>query len=188
MILLAAGLVLFIGVHLLPVATRLRARLLGALGEGRYKMAFSIAAAVGLIAIVAGWWLAGPGRPLFTPSPLAQRGAPYAMVVAFILLATSHAPSHLRAALRHPMLIGVMIWSLVHLCANGDTRGTLLFGAFLAFAIVDLVSAVSRHAVASFEPRARADVISIVGGTLVALLVMALHRVVFGHAVVPFSL
>jgi uncharacterized membrane protein len=185
--LLAAGLVVFIGIHLVPVVTPLRARLSGALGEGRYKIAFSIAAAVGLVAIVAGWWRAGPGQQLFGPSPLAQHVAPYAMVVAFILLATSHAPSHLRAAVKHPMLIGVMIWSLVHLFANGDTRGTLLFGAFLAFAIVDLVSAAARHAVARFEPRARADVISVVAGTLVALLVMAFHRVLFGHAVVPFS-
>jgi len=186
--LLAAGLVVFIGIHLLPVVPAARTRLREAMGEGRYKIAFSIAAAVGLVLIVAGWWLAGPGEPLFAPSPLAQRAAPYAMIVAFILLATSHTPSHLRAAVKHPMLIGVIIWSLVHLFANGDSRGTLLFGALLAYGIVDLVSAVARHAAASFEPRARADVVSVVAGTLVALLVMAFHRVLFGHAIVPFSL
>jgi uncharacterized membrane protein len=107
--------------------------------------------------------------------------------VAFILLASSHSPSHIRAAVKHPMLCGVIIWSLVHLFANGDTRGTVLFGALLAYAIVDLVSAVRRHAVATFEPRTRADVISVVAGTVAALLLMTFHRVLFGHAVVPFS-
>ena len=188
MIVLAAGLVLFLGIHLVPVLQPLRARLRGALGEGRYKLGFTVASAVGLALIIAGWWMAGPGSPLFAPSPLAQRAAPYAMVLAFILLASSHSPSHIRATVKHPMLIGIVIWSLVHLFANGDTRGTLLFGAFLAYAIVDLMSAVARGATATFVPRARADVISIVGGTAVALLVMWLHRVIFGHAVVPFSL
>jgi len=187
MTLLIVGLALFLGVHLVPVLQPLRARLRTALGEGGYKIAFSLVSALGLVLIVAGWWVAGPGAPLFAPSPLAQRAAPYAMIAAFILLASSHMPAHLRAAVQHPMLVGVIIWSLVHLFANGDARGTLLFGSFLAFAIVDLVSAVARRAVATFEPRARADVISIVAGTAVALLVMAFHRVIFGHAVVPFS-
>jgi len=109
------------------------------------------------------------------------------MTLAFILLASSHAPAHLRAAVRHPMLIAVMLWSIVHLFANGDTRGTILFAAFLGWALVDLVSVVRRRAVATFEPRWRADLIAIVAGTLIALLVMTFHRVLFGPAVVPFS-
>jgi uncharacterized membrane protein len=185
--LLAAGLVLFLGIHCVPMVQPVRSRLAQAWGEPRYKTVFSLVSAVGLVAIIAGWWAAGPGRPLFAPSPLAIAIAPYAMTIAFILLATSHSPSHLRAALRHPMLLGVILWALVHLLANGDTRGTLLFGAVLAFALVDLGSAIARHAGPTFQPRLRADVISVVAGTVVALLVMTLHRVLFGHAVVPFS-
>jgi len=188
MILLAAGLAVFIGIHLVPVVPAVRARLRDGLGEGGYKIAFSVAAALGLALIVAGWWAAGPGRPLFAPSPVAQRLAPYAMVVAFILLASSHTPSHIRASVRHPMLIGVIVWALVHLFANGDSRGTLLFGTLLAYAVVDLVSATARGAVATFEPRARADVVSVVAGTVAALVVMLFHRMLFGHAVVSFSL
>jgi uncharacterized membrane protein len=187
MTLLAAGLVLFLGIHCIPMLRPVRNRLALAWGEPRYKTLFSIVSAVGLVAIIAGWWEAGPGRPLFAPSPLAIAVAPYAMTLAFILLATLHSPSHLRAAVRHPMLLGVIVWSFVHLLANGDTRSTLLFGAVLAFALIDLASAVARHASATFEPRLRADVISVVAGTAMALLVMAFHRVLFGHAVVPFS-
>jgi uncharacterized membrane protein len=109
------------------------------------------------------------------------------MVLVFILLASSHNPSHIRASVRHPMLLAVILWAIVHLFANGDARGTLLFGALLAYAVVDLVSAVRRHAYTPFAPRARADVISIVAGSVIALLLMIFHRLLFGPAVVPFS-
>jgi uncharacterized membrane protein len=187
MTLLAVGLVLFLGIHLVPVLVPVRARVYAAWGEARYKTLFSVASGVGLALIVWGWWVSGPGSQLFAPFPLAIRAAPYAMTLAFILLASSHSPSHLRAAVKHPMLIGVIVWSLVHLFANGDARGTLLFGAFLAWSVVDLVSSIARNAVKTFEPRWRADVISVLAGTVVALLVMTFHRVIFGHAVVPFS-
>jgi uncharacterized membrane protein len=186
--LLVAGLVLFLGLHTLPMAQAARGRLVVAWGEKRYKGAYSLLALVALVVIVLGWRSAGPGPQLFAPSALAIRLAPYMMIVAFILLATSHSPSHLRAAVRHPMLVGVILWATVHLLANGDARGTLLFGALLAYAVVDLVSVINRHAVAVFEPRLRADVISMIAGTVIALLVMTFHRVLFGPAVVPFSI
>ena len=182
-----AGLVLFLALHTLPMAPATRGRVVGAWGEPRYKIAYSILAAIGLVMIVLGWRAAGPGPQLFAPSPVAMRIAPYVMVVVFILLASSHSPSHLRATVKHPMLIGVIIWATLHLAANGDARGTVLFGAFLAYSVVDLVSVTRRRAVAVFEPRWRADIIAVVAGTIVALLVMTFHRVLFGPAVVSFS-
>ena len=187
MALLVTGLVLFLGVHALPMATAARQRLFVAWGERRYKLTYTAIAVVGLVLIVLGWRRAGPSEQLFAPFPLAIALAPYVMTVAFILLASSHSPSHIRATVKHPMLIGVILWSFVHLLANGDARGTLLFGALLVYSVVDLVSVIRRGAVAVFEPRVRADVISIVAGVVIALLVMTFHRVFFGPAVVPFS-
>ena len=85
------------------------------------------------------------------------------------------------------MLLGLLLWSTVHLLANGDRTGTVLFGAFLAWAIVDLVSAVGRGAVKSFVPSARHDLIAVTGGTAVALVVMTFHRILFGVPVVAFG-
>src|SRR5690349_25035864 len=104
----ASGLVLFLGIHLVPVLVPLRSRLSAAAGEARYKIAYSVVSALGLALIIYGWWIAPHGPQLFAPSPVAVRLAPYAMIVAFILLASSHGPSHLRAALKHPMLLGVI--------------------------------------------------------------------------------
>jgi len=38
------------------------------------------------------------------------------------------------------MLAGVKIWCLAHLLANGMLHDVLLFGAFLAWAVVDRIS------------------------------------------------
>ena len=110
------------------------------------------------------------------------------MIVVFILLAAANSPSHIRAAIKHPMLIAVLIWSVIHLLANGDLRGTVLFGAFFGYGVVDLFSAVQRHAVKTFEPVARHDVIAVIAGVVVALVLMTFHRVLFGVQVAPFGI
>jgi uncharacterized membrane protein len=185
--LLVAGLVLFLGVHLMPTSVSLRARLVARLGAHAYRGAFALVAGLGLALIVAGYWRADRGPQLFAPWPAAVRLAPAVVTLAFILLAASHTPSHLRAAVRHPMLLGVIAWSLVHLLANGDARGTLLFGAFAAWALVDLVSLVTRESARAFTPRWRADAVSVIAGLVLALVVMTFHRVLFGPQVVPWG-
>ncbi len=185
--LLIAGLALFFIPHVLPMFAARRAALVSRWGEQRYKGLFSAASGAGLVLIVIGYVYAERGEQWFAPFPAARAVAPFAMILVFILFASANSPSHLRATLKHPMLIGLLIWSTVHLLANGDARGTVLFGSFAAYAVIDLVSAVQRGAVKSFTPRFRADVISVVAGTIIALLVMTFHRSLFGPAVVPFG-
>jgi uncharacterized membrane protein len=184
---LVAGLVLFLGMHLVPTVAPLRAGLAARLGARGYRGVFALLSGVGLALVIVGYWRADRGAQLFAPSVGTVHAAPLVMTLAFILLATSHAPSHLRATLRHPMLLAVLAWSLVHLFANGDARGTLLFGAFAAWAVVDLVSAVQRGTSPTFEPRWRADIVSVIAGVALALLVMTFHRVLFGPQVVPWG-
>ena len=52
MALLIAGLVLFFGIHLVPTVPALRARLVDASGEERYRLIFALLAALGLALIV----------------------------------------------------------------------------------------------------------------------------------------
>ena len=52
MIALIAGLVVFLGVHLVPTRPDLRGRLQARFGELGYKAVFSIVAAVGLVLIL----------------------------------------------------------------------------------------------------------------------------------------
>ncbi len=187
MALLVLGLVLFLGVHLVPVATPLRAGLVARLGEQRFKGLFSVVSLAGFALIVAGYYFGERGPQLFAPVPTARAIAPEAIALAFVLLAAANMRGYIRHALRHPMLIGILVWSSVHLLANGDLRGTVLFGAFFAYAVVDLVSAVARGAVKPFAPSVRYDAMALVGGLAVALAVMAIHRWLFGVRVVSFG-
>lgn len=185
--LLISGLVVFLGIHLVPTLPALRNQLFTALGEKRYKGLFSVISAIGLVLIVVGYARAPGGPRLFDSSPAAIRVAPLAMVISFILLAAANMKTHIRRAIVHPMLIGVGIWAAVHLLANGHEKATVLFGAFLAYAVLDLLSAVARHATKSFTPAVRQDVIAVVAGTALALLVMAFHRQLFGVMAVSWG-
>ena len=185
---LVVGLVLFLGIHLLPAFTGFRGQLVARWGERRDKGLFTLVSFAGLALIIVGYAMADRGRQLFPPLPSAIAVAPYAMVVAFALFAVANMRGHLRQTLKHPMLIGLLIWSGVHLLANGDLRGTVLFGAFFGYAVVDLFSAVQRHAVKAFEPAVRHDVIAVIAGIVVALVFMTFHRALFGVRVVPFGI
>jgi len=185
--LLAAGLVVFLGMHCVPAFPNLRRGLVARLGDGRYKALFSLASAAGLAMIVAGYAQAPATERVFAPNATAIAMAPMALTLAFILFAAANMRGYLRHALGHPMLLGLAVWATVHLLANGDLRGTLLFGAFLAYAVLDLASAISRHAVKPFVPSLKFDIMAIVGGVLVALAVMTVHRVLFGIRVVAFG-
>jgi len=188
MTLLTVGLALFFIAHAVPMFPARRTALVASLGPERYKGVFSAVSGLALVMIVIGYAYGDRGGQWFAPSPAARAAAPFAMIVVFILLAAANSPSHIRAAIKHPMLIALLIWSIVHLLANGDARGTILFGAFAAYAIVDLFSAIQRGAVKPFTPRLRADVICIVAGTAIALLVMTFHRLLFGPRVVSFGI
>lgn len=186
--LLIAGLVLFLGLHLVPAVPAWRNAAVAHFGEQRYKSAFSIGSGAGLLLIVAGFALSDRGPQLFAPVVAARMIAPLVVMLALILIAAANMPSHIRATLRHPMVIGVLLWSGVHFLANGSLRASLLFGAFFIWAAFDLVSAIQRGATRRFTPRAKYDAMSIGGGILLALVVMTAHRWLFGVRVVPFSL
>jgi uncharacterized membrane protein len=186
--LLVLGLVLFLGIHLLPVLTGVRNALFTRLGEKGYKSMFSLISAVGLVLIVIGYARAPSEPRLFNPFPAAILVAPLAMIVSFVLLASANMRTHIRRTLKHPMLIGVGLWATVHLLANGETKATLLFGAFLAYVVIDLISATQRHAVKNFAPVARQDAMAIGAAIVLALLVIAFHRYLFGVPAAHWSL
>lgn len=186
MALLVTGLVLFLGMHLVPAMPARRSALVARFGERGYRGLFSAISGIGLVLIVAGFATA-PRTRLFAPWPAAVAAAPVVMAIAMVLLAAANLRGHLRRALAHPMLLGTILWAGVHLLANGDLAGTVLFGGFLAWALIDLASAVAGGRIRSFEPRLAHDAISIAAGLAAFAAFAALHRVLFGPQVVPFG-
>ena len=106
----------------------------------------------------------------------------FAVPVSLVLLAAANMPTHIRAVLKHPMLIGVLLWAIAHLLSNGDLRSVMLFGSFAGFAVFDLVSAEVRGKRPSTEkpPRLAMDAIAVVAGLVAAGLFMVFHGALFG--------
>jgi len=178
--LLVVGLVLFLGIHLLPIVPEWRDNIAARMGDKGYRGTFSLISAIGLVLIVIGYRMVPNDVRLFAPLPHARTVAPVLVPLAFVLIAAANMRTHIRAAVKHPMLIGLLLWSGVHLFANGDLAGTVLFGSFFAYSIVDLVSAVKRHAVKPFTPAWKHDAIAIVSGLLLAWLTVRFHGLIFG--------
>jgi uncharacterized membrane protein len=193
MALLVLGLVVFLGTHLFTIARGPRARLIARIGEGRFKGLYSLASLAGLVLIGIGF---GQYRrdafvPLWDPPLWSRHLALVLVAVAFVCLAAAYLPGHIKARLKHPMLVGVKVWALAHLLANGDLGSLLLFGGFLAWAVIDRIAIKRRDEAVAHAPEARPagwrnDAAALAVG-LVAWFVFArfLHPLLIGVAVWP---
>jgi uncharacterized membrane protein len=185
MMVLIVGLILFLGVHLLPTSPELRAGLQARLGTNGYKAVFSLLSLAGFIIIVLGYHKLQlhPGKNpiLWNPPEWTRHFAAGLMLPAMVLLVASVIPSRIRTTIRHPMLSAIKIWALAHLIANGDLGGILLFGSFLAFAVYDRISVKRRGALG---PLGNAKPTSVINDVIVIVLGVALYAALLfgGHA------
>ena len=189
MLKLVAGLVIFLGVHSIRiVAPGWRDRMIARLGVGGWKGVYSIASIAGFVLIVGGYAAAR-----VQPDPVALYYPPFwlrhlmmlLMLPVFPLLVAAYLPGRIKAAVKHPMLTATKAWALSHLLVNGMLADVLLFGGFLAWAVLDRISAGKRPqaAVRGAPMSMRNDVIAVVLGlVLYAVFVMWAHVWLFGVA------
>jgi uncharacterized membrane protein len=170
MLYLCLGLVLFLGVHAVRiVADGWRSRMLERVGDKIWKAAYALVSLIGFILIVQGFAQARQDPVVLWVPPLPMRHiAALLTLFAFILLVAAYVPrNHLKARLRHPMILGVKVWALAHLLANGKLADVVLFGAFLIWAIFDFRSCRQRDRAAGLVPAegsALATVLTVVIG------------------------
>ena len=180
---LIAGVVVFIAIHLLPSFPTARASLVARLGPGPYKGLFSLGALAGVTLMVAGFAHA-EFVPVWQPPGWGRAVPIIVMFPVFILLAGASMRSNLKRFIRHPMLLGVSLWSAAHLMANGDRASVILFGSLGVFALFDMWSATRRGATLSTEPVARKfDFILIAAGAVAYMVILLLHPYLFGMPV-----
>jgi uncharacterized membrane protein len=148
MMLLIVGLALFLGVHSVAiVAPALRARTIHRLGEGAWKGLYALASLVGFVLICYGFGLARQTPVmLYSPPTWLRHVALLLMLPVFPLLIAAYLPGRIKTAAKHPMLAAVKFWAFAHLLANGLLADVLLFGGFLAWAVVDRISLKRRSA------------------------------------------
>lgn len=144
---LILGLVLFLGVHSVRIAADgWRSAQMARLGENAWKGLYSLLSIAGFALIIWGYGQARltPQVLWATPKGMAHL-ASLLTLIAFVLLAAAYVPrNHLKARLRHPMILAVKLWALAHLLANNTLADLLLFGAFLLWAVLDFRAARQR--------------------------------------------
>lgn len=193
MMLLIAGLALFLGTHSLRlVADNWRAQQVSRLGEGAFKGIYALAALAGFILVVIGY---GEARlapvALWTPPVWTRHVAALLTLPVFVLLIAAYLPgTHIRARLGHPMLLATKAWAIAHLLANGTLADVLLFGGFLAWAVALYINARRRDRAAGVtypaSPGMVRDTVAWIAGLAAwAAFAFVLHAVLTGIA--PFG-
>ncbi len=190
LLIMIAGLALFIGAHVLTTLRDARAAAIARLGEGGYKIVYSLVSLAGIALAAWGFGLyRATGWINVWHPPVALRHLALALMLpAVILVVASYVRGRIYTTLKHPMLAGVKLWAVLHLLSNGDLGSIILFGSILAWAVYDRIS-LKRRADPGAPPipvdGLRNDVIAVVIGAIVyAALTYVFHPLVIGVPVI----
>ena len=141
---LILGLVIFLGAHSVRIfADDWRTQQIERLGENAWKGLYSLLSIAGFALMIWGYSLTR-AQPviLFDPPTWTRMVASVLTLPAFILIAAAYVPGNrMKSVLGHPMILGVKVWALAHLIANGRLGDVVLFGAFLVWAVLDFRAA-----------------------------------------------
>jgi uncharacterized membrane protein len=168
------GVALFAGPHLfsllLPGARNgLRERF----GENPYKIAYSLASLAGLVFLALGYLAgrSGPASLEMVYEPLYQlKHMTYLLtLIGFILIGASHGKGYIKAYVRHPMSLGILLWSIGHLLMNGETAVVVIFGMFAVLGLLDIILCQIRGKGPSHAPRIRSDIVAVIVGIVLWL-------------------
>ena len=169
MTILILGLVIFLGMHCISIfALQWRNNLADKFGDMGWKAVFSLVSLIGLALIITGY---GAARMepvmLYSPPVWTRHITMLLMVPVFPMLIAAYLPGKIQTTLKHPMLVAVKLWALSHLIANGMLADVLLFGSFLAWAVIDRISLKRRTALRAtpkLPARSYNDLVAIFGG------------------------
>jgi uncharacterized membrane protein len=185
MAVLIVGLALFLGVHSISIASpELRIAAVQRFGAGAWKSLYALISLAGFVLIIYGFGLARQSPVVLYTPPLWMRHVTFLLMLpVFPLLLAAYLPGRIKSATRHPMLAAVKFWAFAHLLANGTLADVLLFGGFLAWAVLDRISLKRRppQSLRTAAARPFNDAIAIVLGlALYGLFVGWAHVRLFG--------
>ena len=143
MLVLILGLVIFLGVHCTSVfAFEWRNRQIARIGPQPWKGLYSLASLIGFLILLYGYSLARQSPVVIWSPPIWTHHANALLtLIGFVLFTAAYVPRNaFKARFHHPMLLGVKCWAVGHLLANGTLHDIVLFGAFLAWAVVAFIS------------------------------------------------
>ena len=193
MITLILGLLLFLGIHSTRIfADAMRSRFVAERGLNAWKGLYAVVAIAGFVLICIGF---GHARQqpvlLWSPPRWTHDLAALLTLVAFVLITAAYVPANgIKARVGDPMILGVKCWAAGHLLANGTLADVVLFGSFLAWAVLDFRAARQRRR-ADAQPqvaaakRGRSAIVVVVGVLAWMLFAFDLHQPLIGVAPFP---
>lgn len=140
----------FLVLHLLISGTVVRGAVVSTIGEGPYLGLYSLASIAALVWMAVAYGAVDPSDRilLWAPSPAwVWAGTPINLVALVLIVLGLVTPNPTLVQMeflleqgdpakgiiritRHPMLIGIFIWSLYHCTVNGDVASQIFFGTF----------------------------------------------------------
>ena len=140
--LLILGVVLFIGIHSISIINEgLRDRLAAKFGEMGWKGLYSVISIIGFVLLIYGYGQARQNPIVLYNSPAWLHYINYfLMLFVFQLFLAANFPGKIKAMAKHPLLAATKIWAFAHLLVNGTVADVILFGSFLAWAVMDRIS------------------------------------------------
>lgn len=185
-----AGLIIFFSVHFYAAFRSRKAGrdLRKKWGDAKFMGIVSILSIVGFVLLIMGFGQARPSAVLYTPPSWGVHVNMLLMVLALIALVASQVPAgHIKIRLKHPMLVSIKLWALGHLISNGELVSVMLFGAFLAYAVVDRIAVKRRGDMGATNTVAKPmwDLVAVtVGLGIYAAFVMKLHVWLIGVPII----
>ena len=149
---LVLGLVLFLGIHSTRVfADGWRSATIAKMGALPWKGVYSVISIATFLLIIYGY---GQARQqpvvLWTPPAGMKHLTALLMLPVFVLFVATYVPrNQIKAKLHHPQVLSVKLWALAHLLSNGNLADVLLFGGFLAWAVLSFRAARQRDRAAN---------------------------------------
>ena len=141
------GLLLFLGVHSIRIfADDWRTRTMARIGRNSWKALYASVSLAGFALLVWGFAVVREQPLVLWTPPAAMRHVTAALTLpAFVLLCAPYVPRNgIQARLHHPMALGVAVWALAHLLANGTLAHVILFGAILVWSVLSFRAARQR--------------------------------------------
>ena len=185
MSLFIAGLILFFAIHSISIVNvGWRDTMAERLGTTAWRILYSVASLAGLVLLSKGYGIVrGDPVILYSPPAWLLHVNFLLMLFVFPLFMSSLLPGRIKTAVKHPVFASVKIWAFAHLLTNGALADVLLFGCFLAWAVVGRISMKHRRnrPVPGFPESPANDLIAVVVGLLLYLLfIMTLHDWLIG--------
>ncbi|MEE9273634.1 MAG: NnrU family protein [Robiginitomaculum sp.] len=151
------------------------------LGYMWFMGVYSIISGLGFVLIVWGFGLSRPSPQVFTPPSWSAYVTMAFMLPSFVLLFVAYGPQgYIKKAVKHPMLLSIILWAGGHLLTNGELNSLFLFGSFLLYAIINRI-AVSGRPIPVKRVSIIGDIYAIVIGVAVYyLFIKYLHGMMIG--------